>query len=215
MARESPSGPADSEKKQNNCDQHAGHAVYPLEKGSLFTRFLTSTPILIMKFKYIALFVAFTGVAIAGPDRPGFTTPPSWIDLDNNGEIDEAERAAFIQARKDAAKGLADRADANGNGEVDEEERQNMIAAMHANVEAKRCELFEAIAGEDLLMDLDEFSSTHPVNKLPEFVVTRLFALLDVGDGDGGDPDGLVSKDEFLLTLNAPDDGEPETPDGP
>jgi hypothetical protein len=165
-----------------------------------------------MKYKHFAIFAAFAGAAIAGPDRPGFTTPPSWVDLDNNGQIDQEERDAFIQARKDAARGLANDADANGDGVVDEQERQNMIAAMHANVEAKRCELFEAVAGEDGLLSLEEFSSTHPVNRLPERVVARLFGLLDV-TGEGGEPDGMVSKDEFLASLNVP--AEPETPEDP
>ena len=168
-----------------------------------------------MKLKHIAAFAALSGVVIAGPDRAGFTAPPSWVDMDNSGEIDEEERAAFIQARKDAAKALADQADANDDGEVDEEERQNMIAAMRANVEAKRCELFEAVAGEDGVLSLEEFSSTHPVDKLPDQVVSRLFGLLDTtGGGDAGDePDGLVTKDEFLASLRAPE--EPETPEDP
>lgn len=168
-----------------------------------------------MKLKYIAVFAALTGLAFGGPEGPGFTTPPSWIDIDNNGEIDEEERAAFIQARKDAAKGMADRADENGDGEVDEEERQNMIAAIHTNVEERRCELFAAVAGEDELLDFDEFSATHPVDKLPEMVAMRLFGLLDTsGGGDEGDePDGFVSKDEFLATLRVPE--TPDTPDLP
>jgi hypothetical protein len=165
-----------------------------------------------MKIKYIALFAAFTGVALAGPDRPGFSTPPDWIDLDGDGKINEEERAAFIQARKDAAKGLKDRADADDDGTIDEEERQNMIAAMHTNVEEKRCELFEAIAGEDG-MSKEEFASTHPVNKLPQHVVDRLFGLLDVGGGDDGGPDGTVSKEEFLASLNAPDDDDSDDDD--
>ncbi len=168
-----------------------------------------------MNLKSLATIAALSGLAFGGPEGPGSIIPPSFVDIDGDHVISAEELAGFVKARKDAAKGLADRADANGDGEVDEEERQNMIAAIHANVEERRCALFEAVAGEDGLMDYDEFRETHPVNKLPTMVARRLFGYLDTsGAGDEGDePDGFVNKEEFLASLRMP--GGPNAPDGP
>lgn len=166
-----------------------------------------------MKLKHILILTAMTGVVAAGPGRPGFAGAPEWVDVNGNGQIDPDEREAFGKLRMEAAKALADRADANSDGVVDEAERQNMIAAMNANVEEIRRQLFAAVAGEDGKISLEEFQKIHPVGHLPERVVNRLFGLLDVTGGEDGGPDGFVTEDEFLASLNPPEEpGEPGAP---
>lgn len=160
-----------------------------------------------MKLRYIVALAACTGVLTAGPGKPGFAGVPQWVDVNGNGQIEPEEREAFGKLRKDAAKGLAERADANGDGEVDHEERLNAIAAMHAKVEEKRCELFLVAAGVDGKLNFEEFSAQHPVDKLPEHVARRLFGLLD------GDGDTFVTKDEFLASLNEPEEEDDEEDD--
>ena len=150
------------------------------------------TPTITMKLKQIILFTAVAGVAVAGPGRPGFASAPEWLDTNENGQIDPEEVQAWAELRKEAAKGLVDRADANGDGDVDPEERENAIANIRAKIIEKRCELFDSVNGEDDLLTLDEFSAIGPVSNLPEEIAELLFGLLDA-DGDGS-----VTKDEFL-----------------
>ena len=70
--------------------------------------------------------------------------------------------------RKEAAKGLAERADTNGDGAVDDEERQNAIDNIRAKIIEKRCELFDAVNGDDDVLTLDEFTAIGPVGSLPD-----------------------------------------------
>lgn len=164
--------------------------------------------------KHLILFAALTGIAAAGPGNPGFAASPEWLDANNNGQIDPEEFQAWAEARAAAAKGLADRADANGDGAVDPEERANAIADLEARILAKRCELFEAVAGEaeegedGPTLTRDEFLAIGPVANLPEQIVDLLFGLLDANG------DHKVTKEEFLAAIGG-DLSVPDLPGGP
>jgi len=161
-----------------------------------------------MKLKHIILFAALTGIATAGPGRPGFAAAPEWLDTNENGQIDPEEVQAWAELRAEAAKGLAERADANGDGAVDPEERQNAIDNLRAKITEKRCELFDSVNGDDDVLTLDEFSAIGPVGNLPEEIAGLLFGLLDA------DGDGEVTKDEFLAAIGG-DITIPDLPDTP
>jgi hypothetical protein len=147
-----------------------------------------------MKLKHIVFLAALTGIGTAAPEPggPAAGRIPDWLDTDGDGVLSEAERQAFAESRRNASEGLHQQWDTNGDGVVDDDERQAGIDALRAKAEEKRCELFEAAAGGDGELTLEEFSALHPLTKLPDEVVEALFGMLD------GDGDGVVTKDEFL-----------------
>lgn len=149
-----------------------------------------------MKLRFLVAFAALTAMAAAGPDRPGFTTPPSWIDLDENGEIDAVEREAFIQARKDAARGLMEDIDTDGDGEISETEREAAIEALRAKAEERLCTLFEGVAGEDGFISQEDFMTIPVVARIPGRIADMMFAFLNTDGSEDG-----ISKEEFLAAF--------------
>jgi Ca2+-binding EF-hand superfamily protein len=150
-----------------------------------------------MKFKQLIVFSALTGAAAAGPegDRPTLGSIPEWLDLDGDGVISEAERQSWIESRREASKKMFHMWDEDEDGSVNEDEREAGIAALRGKVQEKRSELFLKIAGEEGELSLEEFASGHPMSRLPEVLVGRMFDHLDADD------DGIVTEDEFLGSL--------------
>lgn len=150
-----------------------------------------------MKFKKLIAFSALTSVAAAGPegDRPTLGSIPEWLDLDGDGVISEAERQSWIESRREAAKKMFHMWDEDEDGDVSDDEREAGIAALRGKVQEKRSELFLKIAGEEGELTLEEFASGHPMSRLPEALVARMFGHLDADD------DGIVTEDEFLGSL--------------
>ena len=150
-----------------------------------------------MKFKQLIAFSLLTGAAVAGPegDRPTLGSIPEWLDLDGDGVISEAERQSWIESRREAAKKMFHMWDEDEDGSVNEDEREAGIAALRGRVQEKRSELFLKIAGEDGELTLEEFASGHPMSRLPELLVGRMFDHLDADD------DGIVTEEEFLGSL--------------
>jgi Ca2+-binding EF-hand superfamily protein len=165
-----------------------------------------------MKLNPSILFAALMGAAVAAPEPPGGGAAgriPDWLDLDGDGVISEEERQAFAQSRREASQGMHFKWDTNGDGVVDEEERQAGVDALRNQVQTRRTDLFLDAAGEDEVLDREEFGTIHPVSNLPEFVADRLFGLLDA------DEDGSVTLDEFLGALEGPKPpGPPDPPNG-
>lgn len=145
----------------------------------------------------VALALALASASSAAPTHKGkiLSKVPSWIDTDGDGKISEAERQAFIDARRDAPRGLLKKWDLDGDGKVSEEERKAAVEALDAKVEERRTELFIDIAGPDEKMTLDEFTTIPAVEALPEKERKKLFRKLDK------DKDDRVCLEEFLKKI--------------
>lgn len=155
-----------------------------------------------MKLKLIPILIAAVGMANAAPEglRSGI---PAFLDTDGDGVISEAERQAFVESRKAAPRGGAAAWDTNGDGVVDAEERQAAILALRAKADERRADLFAKIAGDDGLLDLEEFAKVPALARVPQETIERLFALLDL------DADGTVDLETFLAGVRG---GPPSLP---
>jgi len=145
---------------------------------------------------------------LAGPP-PLATGIPTFLDTNRDGVISEAERQAFVEARKEARGGPPDW-DSDGDGTINDAERAAAVAILQAKVDEKRSQLFAAIAGDDEVLTLDEFAALHPFANVPLPTIQRLFDLLDA------DGNGEVTFEEFLAGINrvpaAPPNGGPPSP---
>ena len=154
-----------------------------------------------MKNKHWYILTVLAVVAHAGPG-PLTTAIPAFLDTDRDGVISEAERQAFVQARKDARRGGLDW-DLNGDGSVDDAERGAAVATLQNNINQKRADLFTQLAGDDSLMSLEEFASLPPFARTPETPVALLFGMLDANG------DAAVTLDEFLEGTRGPMQASP------
>lgn len=144
-----------------------------------------------MKLKTIPLLLALVTAVSAAPERLN-NGVPAFLDTDGDGVISEAERQAFVEARKSAPRGGAIRWDLNNDGVIDAEERQKAIEALRAKADERRSALFTKVAGDDGLLDLAEFTKIPSLAMRPPEAVARLFALLDEDD------DGTITLEDFL-----------------
>ena len=101
-----------------------------------------------MKDRAWFLLALFVAAALAGPG-PLSTGIPAFLDADGDGSISEAERQAFVEARKEARGGSTPHWDTDGDGEVGEEERATAVAELQSRIDQKRSELFAGVAGDD------------------------------------------------------------------
>lgn len=163
-----------------------------------------------MKLRTLSTLALAAGVAlstaIAGDRKRSFGEGlPDHLkefDVDEDGKLDEEERQAAKDARKAAREERkaaheerrAERRaelDTDGDGEVSKEEykaaREAARAAHLAKIEERRAKHFAEIAGEDEVIDGEEFASIPPLkNKDPERVAA-LFDRLDTDDSEGID----------------------------
>lgn len=138
-----------------------------------------------------ALFLTFAGVCGAVP--PGASTSvPAFLDVNGDGVISEAERAAYEESRANARVPGGERWDLNHDGVVDEGERQGAVALLKGRMDAKVATLFLSLAGDDELLTLDEFATLPRFARTPPQVASNLFNRLDE------DQDGYVSLGEFF-----------------
>ena len=140
---------------------------------------------------FTALSLTFAGICAAVP--PGASTStPAFLDLNGDGVISEMERQAYEESRANARVQGGNGWDTNGDGIVDEDERQAAIAKLNKQLDAKVASLFLALAGDDALLTLDEFSTLPRFTQSPPEVAATLFNRLDADD------DGFVTLAEFF-----------------
>ena len=127
-----------------------------------------------------------------GGDLPDFLKE---YDVNEDGVIDEEERQAVKAARKEARAARRAEIDTNGDGKISDEERVAAREAILAEIEAKRSEKFNEIAGQDGVIEPDEFADIPALEgKNPE----RVAALFDRLDSDDS---GTVTLEEFNVRL--------------
>lgn len=146
------------------------------------------------------------------------------FDVDEDGKLDEEERQAAKDARKAAREerkaALEERRaerraeiDTDGDGEISDEEkkaaREAARAALLAKIEERRAKHFNEIAGEDEVIDKEEFAALSPLKNKDEERVTALFARLDADESGG------ISLEEFNARLKSHRGDKPERPTPP
>lgn len=167
-----------------------------------------------MKLKWIALcgtvsMLPFTAAAEGGKNQiqqqkrfGDGTCLPSFLeqyDVNEDGVIDEEERQAMEQARKELKEQLKDGWDEDGDGKVCDQERERARLRLREKIEQNRIERFaEADTDGDGFLSYEEFAALPGmVKKLeddPE-IVAAIFDRLDADD------DQLVSEEEFLAAV--------------
>ena len=150
--------------------------------------------------KSLIALAAIAGAATAHADDKtiGDGTLPEFLqqfDTNEDGTIDEEERQAIRDYRQKLREERRASIDTDGDGEISAEEIQAARDAIRAKIEERRNERFAEIAGEDELIDNDEFLTIPGISRLPEFIQEALFSRLD------SDESGGISSEEFSFRL--------------
>ena len=125
------------------------------------------------------------------------------FDLNEDGRIDEEERQAAKEARRQARAerraALIEEWDTDGDGELSREERNAAREAAReerrAALQERREEMFADVAGEDECLDWDEFRDLKPFRRKPRWYVAAIFRRVDTNDDD------CISFEEFTSRL--------------
>ena len=125
------------------------------------------------------------------------------FDLNEDGRIDEEERQAAKEARRQARAerraALIEEWDTDGDGELSREERNAAREAAReerrAALQERREEMFADVAGEDECLDWDEFRDLKPFRRKPRWYVASIFRRVDANDDD------CISFEEFTARL--------------
>ena len=125
------------------------------------------------------------------------------FDLNEDGRIDEEERQAAKEARRQARAerraALIEEWDTDGDGELSREERNAAREAAReerrAALQERREEMFADVAGEDECLDWDEFRDLKPFRRKPRWYVASIFRRVDANDDD------CISFEEFTSRL--------------
>ena len=125
------------------------------------------------------------------------------FDLNEDGRIDEEERQAAKEARRQARAerraALMEEWDTDGDGELSREERNAAREAAReerrAALQERREEMFADVAGEDECLDWDEFRDLKPFRRKPQWYVASIFRRVDTNDDD------CISFEEFTSRL--------------
>ena len=154
-----------------------------------------------MKLKNILIAgILLGGNSLASADERTFGdgTLPEFLrqyDVNEDGIIDEEERQAIKETRRDARDEHRAEIDTDGDGKISHDEREAAREAIRAKIAEKRTEKFGNIAGEDGVLSLEEFAALPPLARASEGRVASIFARLD--DDESGD----VSLVEFNARL--------------
>ena len=125
------------------------------------------------------------------------------FDLNEDGRIDEEERQAAKEARRQARAerraALIEEWDTDGDGELSREERNAAREAAReerrAALQERREQMFADVAGEDECLDWDEFRDLKPFRRKPRWYVAAIFRRVDTNDDD------CISFEEFTSRL--------------
>ena len=133
---------------------------------------------------------------IGNGDLPDFLVE---YDVNGDGTIDEEERQAMKDARREARAERHAQWDTDGDGEISDEEREAARAALRARIEEKRNERFHAADTDgDGCLSLEEFSAIPAVARLAEKHPDKVLAIYNRLDANGEDG---VKVDEFTAHL--------------
>jgi len=158
-----------------------------------------------IKLQCFAICAAITIPAAFATDAPkefgDCTKLPTFLeqyDLDDDGTINEEERQAMIEARKQIHQKGIDRWDEDGDGKISPEERQAAREELLKLMEEKRTKRFnDADTDDDGFISWDEFTALpgigDKVKQNPLFEATATFIFNRIA-GD----DELISLEEFL-----------------
>jgi len=158
-----------------------------------------------IKLQYFAICAAITIPAAFAADAPkefgDCTKLPTFLeqyDVDGDGTINEEERQAMIEARKQIHQKQTDRWDEDGDGKISQQERQAAREQLLKLMEEKRTERFnDADTDDDGFISWDEFTALPSIGdkfaEIPNFevIATTIFNKI-AGD------DELISLEEFL-----------------
>lgn len=167
----------------------------------------------------LAGMIAAASFAQAGDKSIGDGTLPEFLqqfDTNEDGHIDEEERQAIRDYRQRLREERRASIDTDGDGEISREEIQAAREAIRAKIEERRNTRFLEVAGEDELIDIDEFAGIPGMDRVPDIVREAIYARLDK------DESGAISADEFLHRLRRhhphggnDEEGESEKPGKP
>ncbi len=130
-----------------------------------------------------------------GDGLPDFLTK---FDVNEDGKIDEEERQAIKEAREERYEDAVSKWDTDGDGKLSLAEREAARAILRAKIEEKRSARFAEVAGEDGVIDADEFAAIPAFSRGDVDRVAALFARIDA-DSSGG-----IDLDEFNARLRPP-----------
>jgi Ca2+-binding EF-hand superfamily protein len=163
-----------------------------------------------MKTKSIILWAALAAfvLPVGAQDTPvrervfGDGTLPEFLrqfDVNEDGVIDEEERQAIKEViRERTQKRVLEKWDSDGDGVLSPEERLAMFEELRARILEKRTARFNAIAGEDGVLTLEEFAALPVMAERTDEEIAAIFAKLDT------DGNGEVTLTEFLARLRPP-----------
>jgi len=163
-----------------------------------------------MKLQYFALCAAMAIPAAFAQEKPAETPKhfgngtclPKFLeqyDVDGDGMINEEERQAMVEARKQIRENLRQGWDKDADGKLSAEERQHAREQLRQMMEEKRTERFnEADTDDDGSISKEEFEALPGIadrlengSEFAQKIVDMIFKRL-AGE------DELISLDEFL-----------------
>lgn len=165
-----------------------------------------------MKLKQILIAgTLLGGVYLAEADERTFGdgTLPEFLqeyDVNEDGKLDEEERQALRDTRRERARDRRALIDADGDGKITRDEIQAAREALRERIAEKRSEKFTEVAGPDERLSLAEFSAIPVLERVPEERLASLFARLDA------DESGFVDLDEFIARLRPTNPPAPPRP---
>ncbi|MGC6582963.1 MAG: EF-hand domain-containing protein [Akkermansiaceae bacterium] len=146
----------------------------------------------------LAGIIATVTFAQAGDKSIGDGTLPEFLqqfDTNEDGLIDEEERQAMRELRQKRREEQRSSIDADGDGELSREEIEAAREAIRAKIEERRNARFLEIAGENEVIDHEEFVSIPGIERVPKHICEAIFARLD------RDESGVIDLVEFTYRL--------------